>query len=226
MDINGLSNTLKELHTQLFNYSSRTINLAVTIRNWLFGYFIQEYELNGSDRAKYGEKIIENLATMLQSALVPSSSHRHLKLCRQFYQAYPQIGQTVFDKFENIIQNNGVKIIALIGQAVITQSENNNIPSLTAEKLINSLSYTHFLELIRVDTPLKRSFYELECILGNWSTRELKRQIASLYYERSGLSKNPHQLSELIKKGAQVSQPFDIIRDPYVFEFLGIKSEK
>lgn len=226
MDINELSNTLKEVHVQLLNYSSHTINLSVTIRNWLFGYFIQEYELNGSDRARYGEKIVKNLATMLQSALVPSSSHRHLKLCRQFYQAYPQIGQTVFAQFKNMIQNSPLKSISAIGQAMIAQSENKDMPSLPAERLINCLSYSHFVELIRIDIPLKRSFYEVECVLGNWSTRELKRQITSLYYERSGLSKNPHQLSELIKKGAQVSQPTDIIRDPYVFEFLGIKSEE
>ena len=111
MDINELSRILNEVHTQLFDHSSRTINLSVTIRNWLFGYFIQEYELNGSDRAKYGKKIIENLASMLRLSRVPSSSHRHLKLCRQFYQAYLKIGQTVFAQLNNSIKNKGLNEI-------------------------------------------------------------------------------------------------------------------
>ena len=135
MDINELSNTLKEVHTQLLNYCSRTINLSVTIRNWLFGYFIQEYELNGSDRAKYGEKIVQNLAKLLRSAQVPSSSYRHLKLCRQFYQAYPYIGQSALAQFENIIQNRQLQMIKPIGQAVIAQLENSDIPARSAKNL-------------------------------------------------------------------------------------------
>lgn len=226
MDITGLSKILEGIHTQLLQHACRAINLSLTLRNWLFGYFIQEYEQNGSDRAKYGEKVIENLAQALQKAQISAASARHLRLCRQFYQSYPQIQQTVFSKLEYIYKNNELKNMPPIQQTVFAELDDNQTPSLPPEKLINTLSYSHFLELIKIEKPLKRSFYELECISGHWSVRELKRQIASLYYERTGLSKDKNKLASLIKEGAQANQPKDIIRDPYVFEFLELKSQE
>jgi predicted nuclease of restriction endonuclease-like (RecB) superfamily len=94
------------------------------------------------------------------------------------------------------------------------------------EKLVYRLSYSHLELITDLDDPLKRIFYEIECIRGNWSVRELKRQIGSLYYERSGLSKNKEKLAELAQSGKEKSEPKLAIRDPYVFEFLGIKSRE
>ena len=91
------------------------------------------------------------------------------------------------------------------------------------ERLVKSLSFSHFAELIAIGDPLKRTFYEVECIRGNWSVRELKRQIGSLYYERSGLSENKEKLAELVQSGADQAEPKLAVRDPYIFEFLGIK---
>jgi predicted nuclease of restriction endonuclease-like (RecB) superfamily len=88
------------------------------------------------------------------------------------------------------------------------------------------LSFTHFVELIVIEDDTKRAFYEVECLRGNWSVRELKRQIASLYYERSGLSVDKKRLAELAAAGAEVASPALTIRDPYVFEFLGLKPQE
>ncbi len=77
--------------------------------------------------------------------------------------------------------------------------------------------------IVDLDDDLKRVFYEIECIRGNWSVRELKRQIASLYYERSGLSKDKKKLAELVQSGAETAEPKLAIRDPYIFEFLSLK---
>ena len=95
-----------------------------------------------------------------------------------------------------------------------------------AERLVKSLSFSHFAELIPIDEPLKRAFYEIECIRGHWSVRELKRQIGRLYYERSGLSRDKTKLAALAQAGAEQAEPRLAIRDPYVFEFLGIKSRE
>lgn len=101
--------------------------------------------------------------------------------------------------------------------------------SLTAQsafpgkKLLDSLSFSHFEQLISIDDPLKRAFYEIECIRGNWSVRALKRQIATLYFERSGLSKDKEKLSAMVKKGVETAEPKLAIRDPYIFEFLGLR---
>lgn len=88
--------------------------------------------------------------------------------------------------------------------------------------LITRLSFTHLSELIEIDDDVKRAFYEVECIRGNGSVRELKRQIHGLYYERSGLSTNKDKLSEFTHSLSETTNPEGIIRDPYVFEFLGL----
>jgi len=96
-------------------------------------------------------------------------------------------------------------------------------PAIPALELIQKLSFSHFSELIAISDKTKRSFYEIECIRGNWSVRELKRQIGSLYYERSGLSKDKKKLAALTQEGTETDEPKLAIRDPYVFEFLGLK---
>lgn len=78
--------------------------------------------------------------------------------------------------------------------------------------------------MIAIDDPLKRTFYEVECIRGNWSVRELKRQIGSLNYERSGLPMNKEKLAELVRVGADQAEPKLVVRDLYIFEFLGLCS--
>jgi len=94
---------------------------------------------------------------------------------------------------------------------------------LPGQTILEKLSYSHIDLLVDIDDETKRFFYEVECIRGNWSVRELKRQIGSLYYERSGLSHNKQKLSELANQDAEM-QPHQLaIRDPYVFEFLGLK---
>ena len=92
-------------------------------------------------------------------------------------------------------------------------------------RFLHRLSFSHLAELLELTDDTQRRFYELECISGNWSVRELRRQIASLYYERSGLSKNKAKLSALAHAKAETLHPAQIIRDPYVFEFLGLRAQ-
>ena len=93
-------------------------------------------------------------------------------------------------------------------------------------KLLQVLSYSHIEQLVAIENDTKRLFYEVECIRGNWSVRELKRQIGSLYYERSGLSKDKKKLAELAQSKAEAAEPKLEIRDPYIFEFLGLKPKE
>ena len=97
---------------------------------------------------------------------------------------------------------------------------------ISPDKIIHRLSYSHLELIVDLDDDLKRAFYEIECIRGNWSVRELKRQIASLYYERSGLSRDKKKLAALAQKGADAADPKLAIRDPYVFEFLGLRAKE
>jgi predicted nuclease of restriction endonuclease-like (RecB) superfamily len=90
-------------------------------------------------------------------------------------------------------------------------------------RLFRELPWTHFIELIRMDDQLKRAFYEVEALRNRWSVRELKRQINSLLYERVGLSRDQEGVLALAKEGELVTTPTEMVRDPYVFEFLGLK---
>lgn len=150
-----------------------------------------------------------------------------LKLSRQFYLVYPQIGQTLTDQFEiplrKTISDASIKMISPIGQTlsdqlVISQKqlEKHN------QRLAATLSFSHFVELIQINDPLKRIFYEIECINGTWTIRELKRQIGSLLYERTGLSSEKGLMIKIVNEQASQLTPRHIIRDPYIFEFLGI----
>ena len=93
------------------------------------------------------------------------------------------------------------------------------------EKLVQKLSYTHLTLLFPIDDPIKRLFYEVECIKGTWSVRELKRQIDSLYYERSGMSQNPALLSQTVQENSETDNMLNTIKSPFAFEFLGLKAK-
>jgi predicted nuclease of restriction endonuclease-like (RecB) superfamily len=97
--------------------------------------------------------------------------------------------------------------------------------TLPVEKLVQKLSYTHLTLLFPIEDPLKRLFYEIECIKATWSVRELKRQIDSLYFERSGMSRNPALLSKSVQESSEAGDIIDTIKSPFTFEFLGLKAK-
>lgn len=208
------------------NSAAKAVNKLLTIRNWLIGYYIFEYEQNGEDRAQYGEMLLERLAEDLNQ---PSLSFRNLKLYRQFYLTYPQIWHSVTAIFKlgQIGQSPIAQLktpyfqIARKGQSLIAQSLSDLM--VPPDKLISKLSFTHLVQLLSIDDPLKRTFYEIEAMKGNWSVRELKRQINSLYFERMGLSQDKEKLSRLVKETVELPmQPADFIKNMYTFEFLGL----
>ena len=123
-----------------------------------------------------------------------------------FYEIYPQIWDSLTPKLQS-----AVKLL----------EKRDSLTPISGQVLINKLSFTHIVEFIKISDFTKRAFYEVESMRGNWSVRELKRQIQSLYYERSGLSLNKEKLSELAHKRAEKDTIQFTIRDPYVFEFLG-----
>jgi len=192
-------------------------------RNWSFGFYIAEFEQKGKDRAKYGERLLDELASKID---IKGLSARNLKLFRQFYFSYPQIMQSVIAQlqqmeftlphFEKLLlekPRNTSKIV----QSAIAQSQNTTI-LIPPEKIIDNLSYTHLVQLLPINDPQKRSFYELESIKGIWSVSELKRQINSLLYERCGISAKPDSLISQLKKTPQKG----LVKDIYTFEFLGL----
>lgn len=216
LTFNKLITSINEVHNQLASQASKAVNITLTLRNWLIGCYIAEYELHGEDRAKYGDNILRELANELNAT---NCNRRQLYDYLKFYRAYPQIVRTVSAQFQQLIPEH----VAENNKKVPTASAQFILPP---EKLVNSLAYSHFKLLIDIDDETKRVFYEIECIKGGWSVRELKRQIGSLYYERSGLSKDKKKLAKLAKSDAESAETQLNVRDPYIFEFLGLKSKE
>jgi predicted nuclease of restriction endonuclease-like (RecB) superfamily len=193
------------------------VNVSLTLRNWLIGLHITEYEQQGLDRAEYGTALLKNLAISLKQLGVSNCNERELRRYRQFYQEYPQIRGALTPEF-----TDRIPLLANSGGAPRIPSASKDPSQIDGKTLISRLSFTHISELLRLENSQLRAFYEIEAIQGNWSIRELKRQIGSLYFERSGLSRDKKKLSELAQRTSEQQAGLNI-RDPYVFEFLGLK---
>jgi predicted nuclease of restriction endonuclease-like (RecB) superfamily len=222
-DFEALVSAIVHIHEQTQAFSTKAVNVALTLRNWLIGYRIEVYERQGLDRATYGDKLMDTLAKRLVKQGWARCDRRELYRFRQLYLTYPQIVESLTPQSLLLPELGQLLALASPPTAQIRESVTPQLPPAHPE-LIFRLSFTHLAELIQLADDTQRRFYEVECMRGNWSVRELRRQIDSLYYERSGLSKDKAQLSALAHATADTLQPAHVIRDPYVFEFLGLRS--
>jgi predicted nuclease of restriction endonuclease-like (RecB) superfamily len=223
-----LTTTIIQTHNLTQTNAVKAINQMMTLRNWLIGFFIVEYEQSGSDRAKYGDRLLKRLEERVKTRGLNLTLFKH---SRRFYLLYPQIGELLgksptvsnFLVDENICQEKSPTLsdfseTPLVSSTVPTEFK-------TSSKLIlEKLSFSHIVEIMTQDDPLARFFYETECIKGTWSVRELRRQISTNLYYRSGVSKNPQKLLQSIK--AETSTVALAIRQPFTFEFLGLDAKE
>lgn len=157
--------------------------------------------------------------------------------------SYWKIGEIIvrYEQNENIRAKYGAQTLKQMSKILTNEFgkgfSRSNLQNMRAfylsyencQTLSGKLSWSHYCELLSVSDRDKRSFYEKEAINSNWSVRELKRQINTSLYERLLLSKgevNMQQVLDLSLKGIEIAEPKDIIKDPYVFEFLGIPENK
>lgn len=231
-NFDGLVGSIHHFHDELVTQASRAVNNSLTLRNWLIGCYIEEYERSGIDRADYGDRLMDRLAEILTAQGISRCDRRELYRYRRFYLTYPQIVGALPPQLTQLL-NASVRQRLFAGSGIDSQDSGSLIVESatphsrsTGKILISRLSFTHLAELINLEDETRRAFYEVECIRGNWSVRELKRQINSLYYERSGLSTDKKKLSELAQQNADQAKPNLAIRDPYIFEFLGLKPEE
>ena len=225
-DFDLLVSSIVLIHQQTQDFAAKAVNVALTLRNWLIGYRIVEFEQRGNDRAAYGERMLAALSERLNAAGLTRVDVRELRRFRLLYVAYPQIRETVTP--ELLARFAAGAFQPPLRSQTKPKRETLSPESLMVESLspplIHHLSFSHLAELSDLPDGTQRRFYEIECIRGNWSVRELRRQIASLYYQRSGFSQDNARLSAMAHAAADTLQPAHIIRDPYVFEFLGLRS--
>ena len=191
----------------------RAVNQMATLRNWLIGCYIVEYEQKGSDRAKYGDRLLKRLEEKVNTK---GLNETLFLASRRFYVYYPQIRELF--PFYGISATlspklNGAEICPTLSDEFTTPPD----------VLISKLSFSHIREIMIQDDSLARFFYETECIKGTWSVRELRRQIATNLYFRSGVSKDPKKL--LANINPETTTPVLSIRQPFTFEFLGLKAK-
>ncbi len=221
MNFESLVKHISTIQNTLQAQAAHAVNLALTSRNWLMGCYIVEFEQNGEDHAAYGEQLLKKLEQQLKTK---GLNERRFREFRRLYLVYPQLKEPVTQYIASQIQ---------IRQSLTAESENGvwklstKYPQtetwmIPADRLFNKLSSTHSNTISGIENPVKRAFYEMETIRGCWSVKELERQIASLYYERSGLSKNKEALSALVQQQATLLQPKDVINTPVTLEFLGL----
>jgi len=181
-----------KIHSESSTYAKKAINLGLTLRNWTIGCYIAEYELRGEDRAQYGDKLLSSLANELAGQKVSNCNRRQLYRYLKFYRTFPAIVGALSPQFVGLLPKTVVskKVGALTPQSIDA-----------VKPILENLSYTHIEQIVDLDDEPKRNFYFSQCVQGSWSVRELKRQIASLYYERSGLSTDSRTLAEGVSIG-------------------------
>ncbi len=228
LDFANLVTTIQDTHETFATQASKAVNVCLTIRNWLIGYYIVEYELQGSDRANYGDYLIDKLSEQLAKNGLKRMDIRELRRFRQFYTCYPQIREAVTPVLASLPLPEKVASPEIRESLTpeLQAVDFKDVSFINGRLLVGRLSFTHFVELLQIDSPIKRLFYEVETIRGHWSVRELKRQITTQYFERSGLSLDKEALAKLAHQGTEKQNPQHIIRDPYVFEFLGLKQQE
>jgi predicted nuclease of restriction endonuclease-like (RecB) superfamily len=188
---------------------ARTVNTAQVLSHWLIGRAIIEEEQQGQSRADYGDNLLKNLTQRLQTEYGKGFSYANLKLMRQFYLAFPQLLTP---------NQKGYALRSLFPNTELLSSPEPWQPG----QIHPNLSWTHYRIIMRVDRLQARSFYQIETLKNNWSSRELERQIGSLLFERLAKSTDKEGLLQLATQGQVIQTPADVFKDPLVIEFLGL----
>ncbi|WP_196213026.1 PDDEXK nuclease domain-containing protein [Bacteroides cellulosilyticus] len=231
MNFEQLATIITDTHQQLQQSAVKAVNQHLTVRNWLIGFYIVEFEQNGEDRAAYGEQLLKNLEQRInQKAL----SITLFQWSRKFYLSYPQFNLLIIHSFMLICETpshklvgNGEKLIyETLSHKLQNSGNKEDKKSIPAEKLLSSISFSHFIELMKIDNPIKRMYYEMLTIQTGLSVRELKRQIGALSYERVGLSGDIEHALTTIQQKIHPQTVTDTIKDDYFFEFLNIPQQR
>lgn len=172
-----LVGAVRQVHDELAAQASRAVNASLTLRNWLIGFYVEEYERKGVDRAEYGDKLMHNLAASLSEHGVARCDRRELYRYRQFYIAYPQIVEAVTPQFRSLVAETAlVEAQTSLADKAVPIVETSPQLRIDGNTLISKLSFSHIAELLNLEGSVKRTFYEVECSQSNWSVRELRCQ--------------------------------------------------
>lgn len=217
-NISALIHDIKTLISESRNIAYIQVNKLALLTNYWIGQRIVHFEQSDDERAQYGKKTLIILSEELNAGFGRGYSVDNLELMRSFYLIYgKRFGSEIISKSETLSRKSltGSKQEISVTLSRILQSTDNKL---------FKLSWSHFVELIKMD-QVERNFYETEAISNIWSVRELRRQYNSSLYERIALSRNKKDISKLADLRMAPEKPSDLLRQPYVLEFLGLKEE-
>ena len=225
---NDLASIVQTTHDAAQSSAVKAINRMQTMRNWLIGYYIVEFEQHGKDRAEYGTQLLKKLEERVDRKGVNVTL---LQMSRNFYKLYPQM-VNLFVPNQKYSTASNISESSVQLKSNSSNNETNLICATVSHKfqtspelMISRLSFSHLREIMTLDDPLARYFYEQECIKCTWSVRELRRQISTNLYVRTGISANPEKLLSLPSVQGHDSTELQI-RQPFTFEFLGLKAQE
>jgi len=172
VNFNQLIKNLSDTHDMFQIRAFQGVNMNLTLRNWFFGMYIVEYEQSGKDRASYGDALIKEIAKNFKSSKIEGLSFRNLNLFRKFYLIYPQIVQTASALFDSelekqsfpLMQNAISQIDFLLSKAKGKKTRTELEQYVSSEVLVNRLSFSHFVELMKCDDSLQKTFIKLPCL--------------------------------------------------------------
>jgi len=200
-------NNIRSILDDARSRAYRSVNFIMVEAYWNIGRIIVEEEQKGKRRAEFGKQLIADLSRKLTAAYGRGFDPSNLRYMRLFYLHFP--------------------ICDAVRHKLAGDNDVRNLPTSDLSKYLRpELTWTHYRLLLRIDNPQARSFYMNESANNGWSTRELDRQINSLLFERLALSKDKDGVMVLAKKGQAIQSPSDLIKDPYVLEFLGLESHE
>jgi predicted nuclease of restriction endonuclease-like (RecB) superfamily len=203
-----------QLVEQARSYVGRTADLTMCVTYYEIGRMIVEEEQGGQARAEYGRGLLKELSAYLTSRLGRGYSLSTLKNAKQFYLTYSPVVQ------QKRLEDSSVEK----SQAMLSFSEGNQISqAMISQSYPFALTWTHYLVLMRIENPDERRFYEIEATRQQWTYRQLKRQYGSSLYERLALSRDKAAVMGLAEEGQTFEKPCDMLRNPVVLEFLGMK---
>lgn len=187
------------------------VNTAMVCTYYEIGRHIVEHEQKGEHRAEYGKAVLKALSARLTERFGDGWSYAQLKNIRQFYLLY---------------EEKANQCLSFSDEESLKKANHRLAFSQRISNKLFTLSWTHYLVLIRVKDAAARNFYEIECAEQNWSVRQLQRQVNSSLYERLALSRNKDEVLRLAHEGQNITKPADIIKDPITLEFLGLKPDE
>ena len=234
-DFENLVELCRHTHEVTRRSAARAVDRSLVVRNWLFGWYIVEYEQSGADRAEYGRQTLKKLSEALKERIGRGFSVDILEQMRRFYRSYEHViadvsatgdfalpsrvsgDQSIPETMSRISRDQSISETV---SRISSGFSPGTAPSFARLAELFPLGWSHYVTLLSVTDPEARRFYEIEAADNGWSVRECKRQLDISLYERLTLCRDKHEVRRLARQGQVVEKATDLIKDPAVLEFL------